>query len=80
MKWPFVWRKEHEEVLARLADIERHFVTKRDEQGRVIETLADRHRNGVKPPKRVTMKQLCKWLEQTDGGRKLSNGEQSRTH
>ncbi len=74
MKFPIITRKEYEAKIAeleeRLRDLERHFVTRRDEQGQVIETLADRRSKGATPPKRVTMAQLCKWLSITDGGRR----------
>ena len=78
IRWPFITRKEHEAKVAelekRLYDIERHFVTKRDEQGHPIETLADRAKRAT-PPKRVTMAQLCKWLSATDGGRKVDESK-----
>ncbi len=83
MKWPFITRKEHEAKIAeletRLLDIEKHFVTKRDETGKVVETLADRakRRMSATPPKGVTIAQLCKWFSITDGGRKV--GEPERT-
>jgi len=74
MKFPWVSRKEHERIVAefeaRLHDIERHFVTKRDpETGQVTETLADRNQRKYKP-KRVTWQQTRAWLEQTDDGRR----------
>ncbi len=76
MKLPFITRAEHEATVAnleaRLFDLERHFVTKRDAQGQVTETLAD-----VPVEKRVTAQstrgmswaQRKAWLEATDGGR-----------
>lgn len=80
-RWPFITRKEHEvvvdELKQRLYDIERHFVTKRDETGRPIETLADRQQKKFKPT-RVTWQQTRRWLEATDGGRKVESGERSR--
>jgi hypothetical protein len=62
---------EHE---ARILDLEKHFVTKRDAEGKVTETLADvplEHRK----PRKVSMAgaswtQRKNWLEVTDGGRK----------
>lgn len=60
---------------ARLYDIERHFVTKRDAQGIPMETLAD-----IPPDKRkerkiglrgMSMEQRRAWLEATDGGRQI---------
>src|SRR5260221_250109 len=81
IRWPFITRKEHEAMKAdleqRLVDIERHFVTKRDDSGHVIETLADRQkrRQSAPPPKRLTMQQLCKWLAITDGGRNVGQSK-----
>jgi hypothetical protein len=75
IRWPFITRKEHEAKVAeleqRLADVERHFVTKRDpETGKVLETLADRQQRKFKPT-RVTWQQTRRFLEATDGGRNL---------
>jgi len=82
MKWPFITRKEHEAKVAeleeRLQAIERHFVTKRDpETGQVTETLADRQARKFKP-KRVNWQQTKRWLEKTDDGRKVPDGERTR--
>jgi hypothetical protein len=73
MKWPFCTRANYEELDARIKDLERHFVTKRDESGKAIETLADvpleerkerEHKlRGLSWPQRKAM------LEATDGGR-----------
>lgn len=78
IRWPFVTRKEHDKVVlefeARLHDLERHFVTKRDPVTReVVETLADRVQRKFKP-KRVTWQQTRAWLEQTDDGRRKGSG------
>jgi hypothetical protein len=59
---------------ARLIDIERHFVTKRDQHGVITETLADvpfEKRKELKPPnlKGLSWHQQKAWLEKTDGGR-----------
>lgn len=65
----------------RLFDLERHFVTKRDEKGQPIQTLADvpvKDRKELKTPtsmRGMTMQQRLAWLEKTDGGRRLPNGE-----
>lgn len=73
MRFPFITRKEHEKVVTelreRLHDLERHFVIKRDETGKVIETLADRQERKFKP-KRVTWQQTRAYLEITDDGRR----------
>lgn len=74
IRWPWVSRKEYDKVVlefeARLHDLERHFVTKRDPAtGQVLETLADRSQRKFKP-KRVTWQQTQKWLEITDDGRR----------
>jgi hypothetical protein len=74
MRWPFVTRKEHDKIVlefeARLHDLERHFVTKRDPAtGQILETLADRSERKFKP-KRVTWQQTRAWLEATDDGRR----------
>lgn len=78
MKFFLITRKEHEAKVAeleqRLVDIEKHFVTKRDESGNVIETLADRQKKKFKPT-RVTWQQTRRFLEVTDGGRKLGESK-----
>lgn len=63
---------EHE---ARLRDLERHFVTKRDADGKPIETLADvpiadRKKHPLQM-RGMTMAQRKAWLEETDGGRNV---------
>lgn len=62
-----------DEYERRLLDLERHFVTKRDQQGQPIQTLADvpvKDRKEFKPSLRgMTMQQRRQWLEETDGGR-----------
>jgi hypothetical protein len=62
------------DIDARLLDLERHFVTRRDQTGKVTETLAD---VPLKERKERTMKmagmswaQRRAWLEATDGGRR----------
>jgi hypothetical protein len=60
---------------ARLLDIERHFITKRDERGAPIETLADipiekRKEIAVKP-RGMSWAQQRAWLEKTEGGTKI---------
>lgn len=59
---------------ARLVDLERHFVTKRDDKGAITETLADvpvHLRKQIKPGLRgATWQQRKAWNEATDGGRK----------
>jgi hypothetical protein len=59
-----------EDLEDRLLALERHFVTKRDETGKILETLADRRKRGAQPPSRVKWQQMRRWLEETDGGRK----------
>lgn len=82
MKLPWISRKEHEakvaELESRLLDIEKHFVTKRDPVTHAVtETLADRQQRKFKP-KRVSWTQTRQWLEATDGGRKVPDGERTR--
>lgn len=59
----------------RLTDLERHFVTKRNEKGEVIETLADvpiaDRKERRKKLSGMSMKQRLRWLEQTDGGTRV---------
>lgn len=78
MKLPFITRKRYEAELAilnkRVFDLERHFVTKRNEQGIVVETLADvpvDKRKDVKKAQRgKSWQQRKALLELTDGGRR----------
>ena len=76
MPWPIILRSEYDakikELQQRIYDLERHFVTKRDEKGTVIETLADvpiEKRNPLRPLRGRNWNQLKNWLEMTDGGR-----------
>lgn len=78
MKLPLITRREYEkkiEILEkRIFDLERHFVTKRNEQGVVVETLADvpvDKRKDVKKAQRgMSWQQRKAVLELTDGGRR----------
>ena len=58
---------------ARILDIERHFVTRRDERGQAVETLADvpleRRKEREIKMRGMSMAQRREWLERTDGGR-----------
>jgi hypothetical protein len=68
----------------RLRDVERQFAVEYDDAGKVVKTLAD-----VPPTERANVKvlkhprnpmlgmswpQRRRWLEATDGGRKINNG------
>jgi hypothetical protein len=81
-----LWRKlfgpSKQELEARIQDMERHFVTKRDPStGKPVETLADvpiKKREKRDPKlsfaqslKGMTWQQRRKVLEETDGGRRL---------
>ena len=59
----------------RIRDLERHFVTKRDDKGNVTETLADvpvENRKELKhTPRGMSWAQTKAWLERTDGGRRV---------
>jgi hypothetical protein len=79
MKLPFISRKEYDEKVAdlegRIADLERHFVTKRNAEGGVIETLADvplakRSEKKKASLKGLTWPQKKRLLEISDGGRR----------
>lgn len=63
----------------RLLDVERHFVTKRDAQGDIVETLADvplAKRREIKPKtKGMSWPQRKAYLEATDGERRAVVGE-----
>ncbi len=66
----FLGLTDHEE---RLIDLEKHFVTKRDQQGTPTETLADvpvAQRDRLRTPRQagMTPQQRRAWLEATDGG------------
>lgn len=58
---------------ARMLDIERHFVTRRDDQGQPVETLADvpieQRKERQMKMRGMSMAQRQAWLEKTDGGR-----------
>ena len=64
---------------ARITDLERHFVTKRDQQGMPTETLADVPLEKRKELKRnmagMSWPQRKNFLEATDGGRRAVVGE-----
>ena len=69
------------EFEGRLLDVERHFVTKRDPDGRPAETLADvpfHQRKDYKTPRLrgASMHQRLQWLEATDGGRRVPQPSQ----
>ena len=57
----------------RIIDLERHFVTRRDETGKVVETLADvsleKRKERATRPRGMSTQQLREWAEKTDGGR-----------
>ena len=60
----------------RVKDLERHFVTQRNEQGMPTETLADvplAERKDRNPGLRgLSIAQRRAWLEATDGGRRVN--------
>jgi hypothetical protein len=73
----FLGLSDHEE---RLKDVERHFVTKRDQQGVPTETLADvpvDKRDKLRGPRQagLTPHQRRAYLEATDGGMRAPMGE-----
>jgi hypothetical protein len=60
----------------RLHDLERHFVTKRNAEGKPVETLADvpleeRKERQQMRTRGMSWQQKKAWLEATDGGRRL---------
>lgn len=61
------------ELETRIRDLERHFVTKRGDQGEVLETLADvpleKRKERAAKPRGMSMTQRIAWAEKTDGGR-----------
>jgi hypothetical protein len=72
----FPSRREIRNLKLRLSDIERHFVTKRDESGKPVETLADvpiskREELRKRPMRGMSWPQRREWLERTDGGRRM---------
>jgi len=76
MRFPFVSRKQYEELEERVRDLEKHFVTKRDAQGQPVETLADvpvGKRKELRMRRITNWPQQRRWLEQTDGGRLSAN-------
>lgn len=79
MKLPVITRHEYEARIAvleaRIKDLERHFVTKRDETGKVIETLADvpiEKRSPTRTLRGLSWPQRRALLEATDGFRRSS--------
>jgi len=65
-----------ENLAIRTLDLERHFVTRRDEAGRPLETLADvpvGERKNIHP-RGMSWQQRKQWLEATDGGRMVARG------
>lgn len=78
MNWPWISREEYDtkvkNIDIRIKDLERHFVTKRDDEGKVIETLADvpvEKRNNNRPLRGMSWPQRRAVLEATDGFRKM---------
>lgn len=75
--WRSVFGPSRRELERRIHDLEEHFVTKRDANGTVVQTLAD-----VPLEKRESLKRLSTagmtWpqrkrvLEMTDGGRRMN--------
>ena len=77
--WLIRRTKVYQDLAARVLDLERHFVTSRDPNGEVTETLADvpvekreklrgRSMRGLSWPQRRAL------LEATDGGRVVVDG------
>ena len=71
--WLIRWLLTDSDLDARLKDLERHFVTKRNTEGAPIETLADvpiEKRKEIAKPRMAGMSwaQRRAWLEATDGG------------
>lgn len=62
------------DIEARVLDLERHFVTRRDSSGAITETLADVPLKDRKERQAklggMSWAQRRAWLEATDGGRK----------
>jgi hypothetical protein len=71
-------KKDWDKLDARIKDMERQFVTKRNDEGQIVETLADvpiearKERADLVSRKQrgMTWTQRRAWLEATDGGRK----------
>lgn len=69
---------------ARIKDLERQFATRYDDAGKVVETLADipiAERANVRVLRRpknpmagMSWQQRKRYLEETDGGRRVDNG------
>ena len=62
------------ELDGRLLTVERHFVTKRDDKGRALQTLDEvplKERKDLKPPRGMSWPQYRRYMEETDGGRNL---------
>lgn len=66
-----------DEMNARILDLERHFVTRYNDEGKPIETLADvpleQRKERETKMRGMSMAQRRAWLEATDGGRNLPN-------
>lgn len=76
MNWLTNWFKKLlgiTELEAKVRDLERHFVTKRGDNGEVLETLADvpleKRKERAAKPRGMSMAQRIAWAEKTDGGR-----------
>lgn len=74
---PWITKKKLAEIEDRIVDLERHFVTRRNEQGEAVQTLADVSVHDRKELKTKTLRgaswnQRKQWLEKTDGGRLVS--------
>jgi hypothetical protein len=78
MMWPWEAMAKIDELEQRVLDLERHFVTKRDEDGKVTQTLADvpvvDRKNLHSPSAGMSWPQRRRWLEATDGGRRAPRG------
>lgn len=74
MRWLKQWLGIAEQE-QRIADLERHFVTKRGPSGEVTETLADvpleKRKERAAKPKGMSIQQRKEFLERTDGMRRM---------
>jgi hypothetical protein len=76
----FLWAMKDyvDNTHGRLLDVERHFVTKRDEKGNAVETLADvpleQRKVRVFSPRGKSWHQIQTYLEATEGGRRVNDG------
>ena len=65
-----------DDLEARIKDLERHFVTKRNADGGVVETLADvplhERKERQSNMRGMNLEQRKRWLEETDGGRQVN--------